>query len=124
MVEDLATAERVIETDRRLRAITRDGDARGWGWATGGERKNRSEVEIRAVITAAEAAEKKALSRIEKAQAALQGPQKNWKSVGCRNSSTNRVGGIRHVNRYRYQRFGAAICGDAYCPPAATAAHG
>ncbi|MFY9189768.1 MAG: chromosome segregation protein SMC [Lawsonella sp.] len=73
VVEDLATAERVIETDRRLRAITRDGDARGWGWATGGERKNRSEVEIRAAITAAEAAEKKALSRIEKAQAALQG---------------------------------------------------
>ena len=73
VVEDLATAERVVKTDRRLRAVTRDGDARGWGWATGGERKSRSEVEIRAAIKDAEKAEKAALSRIEKAQAALQG---------------------------------------------------
>lgn len=73
VVEDLATAERVVKTDRRLRAVTRDGDARGWGWATGGEHKSRSEVEIRAAIKEAESAEKKALARIEKAQAALQG---------------------------------------------------
>ncbi|MBS6414915.1 MAG: chromosome segregation protein SMC [Corynebacteriales bacterium] len=79
LVEDMEMAEKVIRRDRRLRVVTRSGDARGWGWATGGTRKAHSDVEINAAIEDAQRAEKAALAWVEKAQAAFRGAEEEYR---------------------------------------------
>jgi chromosome segregation protein len=54
VVDDAATAQRLVDDQPELRAVTRDGDLFGNGWAAGGSHATPSLLEIRAAHSEAE----------------------------------------------------------------------
>jgi chromosome segregation protein len=54
VVDDLATAQRLVQAHPRLRAATRDGDLLGAGWASGGSGSAPSLLEVRAAYVETE----------------------------------------------------------------------
>ena len=75
LVDDLAAGVAQVAADRRVRAVTRDGEIAGHGWAIGGSPQGRTGVEIQASVDAA-AAERDALrAELERTRAELSGAE-------------------------------------------------
>src|SRR5699024_10398962 len=68
VVDDLATAQAQVDADRRVRAVTREGELAGPGWAVGGSAAGRTGIEIQSAIDAAEAEREQVRGEIETAR--------------------------------------------------------
>ena len=75
VVDDLATAQAQVDADRRVRAVTREGELAGPGWAVGGSAAGRTGIEIQSAIDAAEAEREQVRGEIETARAELAGAE-------------------------------------------------
>ena len=75
LVSDVEAAHQQVAGDRRLRAVTQDGEIVGPGWMVGGGNAGRSGVEIAAAIDAAETERATAKKKAEKAGATLSGAE-------------------------------------------------
>ncbi|MGF0224513.1 chromosome segregation protein SMC [Dietzia natronolimnaea] len=75
VVEDLTGAHAQVESDRRVRAVTRDGEIAGAGWTVGGSAAGRTGLEIQSAIDAAVAQRDAARAEIETTRAELAGAE-------------------------------------------------
>lgn len=75
LVPDVKAAHEQVAGDRRLRAVTKEGELVGPGWMVGGGNAGRSGVEIAAAIDNAEKERAKAQKKAEKAGATLSGAE-------------------------------------------------
>ena len=73
VVDDLAAAHAQVEADRRVRAVTRDGELAGSGWTVGGSASGRTGLEIQSAIDAAVAERDAVRAEIETTRAELAG---------------------------------------------------
>lgn len=75
VVDDLASAHSQVEADRRVRAVTRDGELAGAGWTVGGSAAGRTGLEIQSAIDSAVAEREKVRAEIETTRAELAGAE-------------------------------------------------
>ncbi|WP_216693212.1 chromosome segregation protein SMC [Dietzia psychralcaliphila] len=75
VVEDLAGAHSQVEADRRVRAVTRDGELAGAGWTVGGSAAGRTGLEIQSAIDSAVLARDAVRAEIETTRAELAGAE-------------------------------------------------
>lgn len=75
VVDDLDAAHAQVDADRRVRAVTRDGELAGPGWTVGGSAAGRTAVELQSAIDAAVAARDAVRSEIETTRAELAGAE-------------------------------------------------
>ncbi|WP_010541538.1 chromosome segregation protein SMC [Dietzia alimentaria] len=75
VVDDLASAHSQVEADRRVRAVTRDGELAGAGWTVGGSAGGRTGLEIQSAIDSAVAEREKVRAEIERTRAELAGAE-------------------------------------------------
>ncbi|EYT63261.1 chromosome segregation protein SMC [Dietzia sp. UCD-THP] len=75
VVDDLAGAHAQVEADRRVRAVTRDGEIAGAGWTVGGSTAGRTGLEIQSAIDAAVAQRDAVRAEIETTRAELAGAE-------------------------------------------------
>ncbi|MCY1657150.1 chromosome segregation protein SMC [Dietzia sp. SL131] len=73
VVDDLAAAHAQVEADRRVRAVTRDGELAGAGWTVGGSASGRTGLEIQSAIDAAVVERDAVRAEIETTRAELAG---------------------------------------------------
>ncbi|MGN0101372.1 MAG: chromosome segregation protein SMC, partial [Dietzia sp.] len=75
LVEDLGVAHAQVDADRRVRAVTRDGELAGVGWSVGGSAAGRTGLEIQSAIDAAVAERDAVRAEIETTRAELAGAE-------------------------------------------------
>ncbi|WP_061227768.1 chromosome segregation protein SMC [Dietzia cinnamea] len=75
VVDDLAAAHAQVGADRRVRAVTRDGELAGAGWTVGGSASGRTGLEIQSAIDAAVAERDSVRAEIETTRAELAGAE-------------------------------------------------
>ncbi|KAA0919523.1 chromosome segregation protein SMC [Dietzia sp. ANT_WB102] len=75
VVDDLITAHAQVEADRRVRAVTRDGELAGAGWTVGGSASGRTGLEIQSAIDAAVSDRDAVRTEIETTRAELAGAE-------------------------------------------------
>ena len=75
VVDDLAAAHSQVEADRRVRAVTRDGELAGAGWTVGGSAAGRTGLEIQSAIDSAVVEREKVRAEIETTRAELAGAE-------------------------------------------------
>ncbi|MCT2274392.1 chromosome segregation protein SMC [Dietzia cinnamea] len=75
VVDDLAAAHAQVDADRRVRAVTRDGELAGAGWTVGGSASGRTGLEIQSAIDAAVAERDSVRAEIETTRAELAGAE-------------------------------------------------
>ncbi|MGX7679486.1 chromosome segregation protein SMC [Jatrophihabitans sp. DSM 45814] len=71
LVEDLASAKRLVELHPEVRTVTRDGDVLGRTWAFGGSSSSPSVLEVQVAVDEAEQKAIESASRYERLQADL-----------------------------------------------------
>ncbi|MBP2477039.1 chromosome segregation protein [Crossiella equi] len=80
VVEDLASAGRLVQAHREVRAVTTDGDVLGADWAVGGSGRSQSVIEVQAAVDEAREQLAQAEHRLEAASAALDGARAEEKA--------------------------------------------
>ncbi|SFE51521.1 condensin subunit Smc [Actinopolyspora alba] len=103
VVEDLDSAERLLERHPEVRAVTSQGDLLGTSWSSGGSSAsdNRSPIEVRAAVDEAESELAEARRAVERHGAALEGARSELES---REAEVNTAREQRNELRVRHAR--------------------